>query len=192
MSAARAREAGRRGRTATRHGGRLALALAALSVASCGYALVGRGTVVDPTIKRIGVPLFRDATGRPGLDQRITQKVIEELLKRGRFDVVQDRAGVDAVVDGELLRFDQTPVGFSDAGGARTQASRYAVTLTARVRYAKTGQDEPIWANESFSFRDEYDVGADSANFFDQQGPAIERLSTSFARSLVSAMLEAF
>ncbi|HUG53747.1 MAG TPA: hypothetical protein VMR21_09100, partial [Vicinamibacteria bacterium] len=68
-----------------------AAALMAALATSCGYALVGRGTVVDPDIKRIGVPLFRDATGRPGLDQTITQKVIEELLKRGRFDVVQDR-----------------------------------------------------------------------------------------------------
>jgi hypothetical protein len=168
----------------------LALSLAVLS--ACGYALVGRGTVVDPTIKKIAVPLFKDSTGRPGLDQKITQKVVEELLKRGRFDVIQDRIGADAIVEGEILRYDQTPVGFSDAGGSRSQASRYAVTLTARVRYVKVGQDEPIWANESFSFRDEYDVGSDPTTFFDQQGQAIERLSTSFARSLVAAMLEAF
>lgn len=158
---------------------------------SCGYALVGRGTVVDPTIKRIGVPLFRDATGHAGLDQKITQKVVEELLKRGRFEVVEDRVGVDALVDGELLRFDQTAVGF-ESGGDRTQASRYAITLTARVRYAKTGQDEPIWANDSFSFREEYDVGSDAATFLNLEGPAVERLATSFARSLVAAMLEAF
>jgi len=172
--------------------GRLAAVLALTVLAGCGYALVGRGTVVDPTIKRIGVPTFRDASGKPGLDVKITQKVIEELLKRGRFDVVQDRVGVDAILDGELLRFDAAPVGFSDAGGARTQASRYAITLTARVRYAKPGQDEPIWANDSFTFKDEYDVSGDQSAFFDQQDQAIDRLATSFARSLVSAMLEAF
>jgi len=170
----------------------MAAVLALAVLAGCGYALVGRGTVVDPTIKRIGVPTFRDSSGKPGLDQKITQKVIEELLKRGRFDVVQDRVGVDAIVDGELLRFDAAPVGFSDAGGARTQASRYAITLTARVRYAKPGQDEPIWANDSFTFKDEYDVSGDQSAFFDQQDQAIDRLATAFARSLVSAMLEAF
>jgi hypothetical protein len=173
----------------------LAAGMALFAATGCGYALVGRGTVVDPTIKKIAVPLFKDSTGKPSLDQKITQKVVEELLKRGRFDVTSERIGADAVVEGELLRYDQTPVGFTDAGtaaAARTQASRYAVTLTARVRYAKTGQDEPIWANESFSFRDEYDVGSDPTAFFDQQGQAVERLSTSFARSLVSAMLEAF
>ena len=171
---------------------RVVLALSLAVVSACGYALVGRGTVVDPTIKKIAVPLFKDSTGKPGLDQKITQKVVEELLKRGRFDVVQDRVGADAIVEGEILRYDQTPVGFSDAGGSRSQASRYAVTLTARVRYVKVGQEEPIWANESFSFRDEYDVGSDPTAFFDQQGQAVERLSTSFARSLVAAMLEAF
>jgi Lipopolysaccharide-assembly len=172
--------------------GGLAVVLGLIACTSCSYALVGRGTVVDPTIKRIGVPLFRDATAKPGLDQKITQKVIEELLKRGRFDVVQERVGVDAIVDGELVRFDAAPVGFSDAGGARTQASRYAITLTAKVRYAKVGQDEPIWANDSFTFKDEYDVSGDQSSFFDQQDQAIDRLSTSFARSLVAAMLEAF
>ena len=172
--------------------GRLAAVFALAGFAACGYALVGRGTVVDPTIKRIGVPMFRDATAKAGLDQKITQKVIEELLKRGRFDVVQDRVGVDAIVEGELMRFDAAPVGFSDAGGTRTQASRYAITLTARVRYAKVGQDEPIWANDSFTFKDEYDVSGDQSAFFDQQDQAIDRLATAFARSLVSAMLEAF
>jgi hypothetical protein len=161
-------------------------------LSSCGYALVGRGTVVDPSIKKIGVPLFRDVTGKAGLDQKVTQKVIEELLKRGHFDVVSDRVGVDALVDGELLRYDSAPVGFSDAGGSRTQASRFAITLTARVRYTKVGVEEPIWANESFSFRDEYEVGSDATQFFDRETQAQDRMATSFARSLVAAMLEAF
>ncbi len=165
--------------------------LALLVGAGCGYALVGHGTVQNPGIKRIGVPLFRDATAKPGLDQKITQHVIEELLKRGHFDVVQDRTGVDAVVEGELLRYEASPVGFSDSG-TRTQANRYAITLTARVRYLKTGETEPIWSNESFQFRDEYDVSADAATFFDREEQAIDRIAQSFARSLVAAMLEAF
>ena len=163
----------------------------ALLSAGCGYALVGRGTVVDPSIKRIGVPLFRDTTGKPNLDQRITRSVVEELLKRGRFDVVQERAGVDALVDGEILRYEASPIGFSGAEGTTTQASRYGITVVARVRYAKVGAVEPIWSSENFSFRDEYDVG-DAASFFDREDQAIERLASSFARSLVAAMLEAF
>ena len=170
----------------------LAAALALLCFSGCGYALVGRGTVVDPSIKKIGVPTFVNGTGKALLDEKVTQRVIEELLRRGRFDVVQDRGGVDAIVEGELLRYDAQPVGFSDGAGGNTQASRYAITLTARVRYAKTGAEEPIWSSDAFSFRDEYEVGSDPASFFDREEQAIERLSQSFARSLVATMLEAF
>src|SRR6185295_7499641 len=73
----------------------LAFALLVTTV-GCGYSLVGRGITTDPTIKRIGVPLFKDRTGKLGLDQKVTQKVTEELLRRGRFDVVPQATGVDA------------------------------------------------------------------------------------------------
>jgi len=166
----------------------------ALALPACGYALVGRGTATDPSIKRIGVPTFKDTTAKPALDQKITQKVIEELLKRGHFDVVQTATGVDAVVEGELVSYSVVPVGFSEEGtGAnKTQASRYAIALTARVKYSKVGAEEPIWATDSFQFRDEYDIGSDPATFFDREDQALDRLATSFARNLVAAMLEAF
>jgi hypothetical protein len=173
---------------------RAAAALAMLALSGCGYALVGKGTTTDPSIKRIGVPTFKDATGKPGLDQKITQKVIEELLKRGRFDVVPTTTGVDAVVEGELLSYTVVPVGFSEegTGGNKTQASRYAISLTARVTYSKVGETEPIWSSDSFSFRDEYDIGAQAATFFDREDQSLERLAVSFSRNLVAAMLEAF
>lgn len=165
------------------------------ALSGCGYALEGHGIAVDPSIKRIGVPLFKDSTGKPGLDQRLTQKVVEELLRRGKFDVVQDTSGVDAVVEGQIVAYHVVPVGFSDTGAAgpsQTQASRYAVTITARIKYARVGETDPIWENDSFSFRDEYDVGEEAATFFDREDQAIDRLATSFARSLVAAMLEGF
>lgn len=179
----------------------VAALLLALALSGCGYALVGRGVIVDPTIKKVGVPLFKDGTGKAGLDQKITEKVIEELLKRGRFDVVQERQGVNALVEGELVGYNNTPVGFSDAGlpttpttgtTTTTQATRYSITLRAKVRYTKVGVDEPIWANDSFFLSEEYDLGTDPSAFFDREEQALERLTEAFSRSLVAAMLEAF
>lgn len=171
---------------------RIALALVVAGLAGgCGYALEGRGITVDPSIKRIGVPLFKDDTNRVDLAQRVTEAVINELLKKGRFTVVKDSTGVDAVVEGEITSFNAVPVNFTQ-GGDQTQASRYAITLTAKVVYRKTGQREPIWENDSFSLRDEYDMDTTAASYFDQEELSVGRLSESFARSLVSSMLEAF
>jgi len=168
------------------------LAAAAGAIASgCGYALQGRGITTDPSIKRIGVPLFKDRSGKPGLDARVTEAVMVELLKRGRFTVVRDTTNVDAVVDGEIQSWTVLPVGFSTDSGV-AQASRYAISLTAKVVYRKIGQTEPIWANDAFSQRDEYDMGQNASTYFDQENLSIERLATAFAKSLVAAMLEAF
>ena len=163
-------------------------------MSGCGYGLVGRGGGFDPSIRKIGVPLFRDASGRSSLDQKFTQKVIEELLKRGKVDIVQTTEGVDAIVDGEILSFLVQPVGFSGGGvgSAGTTASRYSITITAKVKYYKPGDPLPIWQNDAFVYRDEYDLGSAGASFFDREDQSIDRLALAFARSLVAAMLEAF
>jgi hypothetical protein len=174
---------------------RTALATLALPLlGGCGYALVGKGVNLDPSIKRIGVPLFKDSSGRPGLDQKITEKVIEELLKRGHFDVVPDATGVDALVEGAIVNYQSLPIGFSDDRSATntTQASRYAIVLVARVKYTKTGVLEPIWQSEGMTTRDEYDVGDDPSAYFDREEQAIDRLAITFARNVVASMLEAF
>jgi hypothetical protein len=170
-----------------------ALAVCALIASSgCGYALVGKGVTTDASIKKIGVPLFKDTTGK-ALDQKVTQKVTEELLRRGRFEIVSGTTGVDAVVEGELVNYNAVPVGFTGGDdAARSQAGRYAITLTARVRYTKVGAAEPIWQSDSFSFRDEYDIGTDAGTYLDREEQSIERMTTQFARNLVAAMLEAF
>lgn len=168
--------------------------LSLLASGGCGYALVGKGAFVDPKVKKIGVPLFKDNTGKPAIDQKVTAKVIEELLKRGKFEVLQQSEGVDALVEGELNAYLVNPVGFSGIGAdsTQTQASRYSIRLNARVRYGKVGEKEPIWQNDLFSAQDEYDVGSDPQSFFDREEQAIDRLIAIFARNLVAAMLEAF
>lgn len=171
---------------------RRAALLMLLGTSGCGYALVGKGVTTDASIKRIGVPLFKDTTGKAGLDQKVTQKVVEELLRRGRFDVVQESTGVDALVEGELVSYNATPVGFTGEDAGRTTADRYSISLTARVRYIKVGATEPMWSSDSFSFRDEYEIGSDPAIFFDREEQSMDRLTTSFARNLVATMLEAF
>jgi hypothetical protein len=169
----------------------LAGAGAAALASGCGYALQGRGITTDPSIRRIGVPLFKDRSGKLGLDARVTEAVMVELLKRGRFTVVRDVTNVDAVIEGEIEAWTVVPVNFSSETGL-TQASRYAISLTAKVVYRKIGQKEPLWANDAFSQRDEYDMGENAQSYFDREEQSIERLSASFARSLVAAMLEAF
>ena len=126
----------------------------AILTASCGYSLQGRGITTDPSVKRIGVPLFKDRTGKLGLDTRITAAVIEELSKRGRFTVVKETTNVDAVVEGEIEAYNVLPVDYnttSNDSQTSTLATRYTASVVAKVVYRKIGQPEPIWENDSMN-----------------------------------------
>jgi hypothetical protein len=176
---------------------RVLATLALCLLVGCGYTLEGHGMVRDPDIKRIGVPLFKDSTGKAGLDQKVTEQVIAALLRRGHFDVVQDSNGVDALVEGSILSYKAAPAGFSPQGGLaagsnRIEASRYAIVLTVSVKYSKTGVAEPIWQADQLAVHDESDIGDDPSAFFDREDQVIDRLAKSLAKTIVSSMFEAF
>jgi hypothetical protein len=73
--------------------------------------------------------------------------------------------------------------------------------VTARVELRSLRDNTVIWQNPAMSFREEYAAqnasasqgGVTSPNvFFGQDATALERLSTDFARKIVSDILEAF
>ena len=72
------------------------------------------------------------------------------------------------------------------------QASTYTVVVRAQVEFRDLVEDRVIWASNSFQFRDDYEIGEDPEEFFDQEGLTLQRLGEEFAKSLVSSILEAF
>ena len=106
-------------------------------------------------------------------------------------------SGADGVVRGEIIAISAAPVGFTDA----QLATRYRFTVTVSVKFDDNTQKKTLWENPALSFADEYELQSrvsvaggvlDGAAFLDQERVAIDRLSTDFARSVVSAILEAF
>lgn len=170
-----------------------ALAAAWAALAACGYALAGRGAFLPAHIRTIGVPLFGNNTSFYQIEQVVTEKVRSELIGRGRYRVLPDRSGVDAVLEGQILSVSAVPVAFT----AQQLASRYVVTMVARVAFRDLTTDKVLWENPSVTVREEYDVatgggGGDLTTFFGQNANALQRMAEDFARSVVSAILEAF
>ena len=64
------------------------------------------------------------------------------------------------------------------------------VVLRARVvgDFRKNGQER----DSHHFFREEFQISQESEDFFPEEGPALERLSRSFSRDLVSTILESF
>lgn len=170
--------------------------LAGLSLAllGCGYSLAGRGSFLPDYMRVIGVPMFGNRTPYSPLEQVLTEKVRVEFQSRGRYQVQPTDTGVDAVVRGDLTNVGAAPVGFNQS----QQASRYRFTITVGVSLSDVRQQKVLWENPALNFSDEYELAssasfaAGAAGFIDQERAAIDRLSSDFARSVVSAILEAF
>jgi hypothetical protein len=165
----------------------------ALLQAGCGYTLAGRGSFLPAYIKVIGVPNFTNSTPVTQVEQRISDRVRSELIGRGRYKVDPVTTGVDAVLLGEIISITIKPTAFT----AQQQASRYLLTLVAKVEFKDLKTDKVLWSNPAMPFSDEYDVSTATAAtdpnaFFGQDQNALDRLATEFARTLVSAILEAF
>ena len=159
-----------------------------------GYSLAGRGSFLPANIRVIGVPLFTNNTNVFELERRITEKVRGELSGRGKYRVEPTTAGADAILTGVISTVTFTPT----AWNAANQATRYVLALTASVELRAAGEaGKVIWTNPSLQFREEYEVtsttfASDAAAFLSSDVNAQDRLATEFARSVISAMLEAF
>jgi hypothetical protein len=173
------------------------LALAAVSASACGYALSGRGSFLPEYIRTIGIPLFQNRTPFVTIEQMFTERVRVEFQSRGRYAVQPTEAGADAIVHGEITGITPVPSAF----GNQQLANRYRITVTVAVRLEDVAQKKVLWENPALTFSDEYELqnqlapGAGAvvgAAFLEQERAVLDRLSTDFARSVVSSILEAF
>lgn len=174
------------------------LALGALGASACGYSLAGRGSFLPDYIRTIGIPLFVNRTPFVTAEQLFTEKVRIEFQSRGRYAVEPTATGVDGVVRGEIVGISAAPAGFTDV----QLATRYRFTIVVSVKFDDLAQKRTLWENAALSFSDEYELqsrlslgggaGVDASAFLEQERAAMDRLSTDFARSVVSSILEAF
>lgn len=166
-----------------------AVMCAALLAAGCGYRVAGRGSNLPAHWKTVAVPAFENRTLRYRIEQRLTDAVVRELLARTAYRVVPTEQNADAVLHGEVTALESSAVLFDTVTG---RATTQLVTVRLRVRMVDRKSGDAIYTNDSFQFREEYEISTDVRSFFEEQEPALERLARDFAASLVSALLEKF
>ncbi len=175
-------------------GSRLVIvAIAILSLNSCGYSLAGRGAFLPDYIETIGIPLFDNQTPVFEVEQVLTERVRTEFISRGSYQVLPGTDGVDAVLQGRITSIGLNPVSFT----TQQQASRYELRVTASFEFRDMHEDEVLWENPALLVIEEYAVttgtGAlDPQAFFGQDLNALDRVAENFSKTVVTAILEAF
>ena len=156
-------------------------------LADCGYHLRGTGSNLPPSIKRVDIPMFKNLTTRFELDVKLTQSVIDELVTRGKVEVVGDSAKADALLLGEIVAFNVNPIAFSN----QSTADRYNITVVAKIVLRDLSNQKVIFSNPNFVYIEEYEV-PQGTSYETWETQAINKVAEKFARTLVSTLLEGF
>jgi hypothetical protein len=165
----------------------------ALAAAGCGYALAGRGSFLPADIRTVGIPQIENKTTFYRTEQILTDKVRAEFIGRGKYIIRPDSSGADAVLTAELTNIVVQPVALTPG----QLATRFLFTVMIRAQFTDARTNEVLWSNDQLTFREEYELPTASgtvegATFVDTQTTALDRISTDIARSVVTAILEAF
>lgn len=162
----------------------------ATPLASCGYHLVGASSSLPPQLKKLYVTPFVNRTDKAELDQRLTEQVTQEWVRRGRFQLVSASDQADAVLSGTVVAAIVSPVQFDQQG----RATEYQLTVTTDVQLIDRTGEKPVtlWHEANFQLSTSYPVNTNIADYFDRTVEAMDRLARDYARNLVVTVLEGF
>ena len=160
-----------------------------LVLTGCGYHVAGRGSRLPTSVKTISVPALENRTSRYRIEQRLTEALVRELLVRTSYRVVSDPATADAVLHGQITGLESSAVVFETATG---RATTLLVTVRVSARLEERETKRVLFQNDDFLFREPYEISTDVPSFFEEEGPALDRLARDFAAKLVAALLEDF
>ena len=165
-----------------------AMLLAIALLTGCGYHTTARGGAF-PQIKTLAVPTFTNQTQAYRVEQVLTSAVVRELTTRTQYHVLHEASSnADATLKGVVIQTQTAPVTYDSSTG---RASSSLVTITMRISLVD-GKGTVLFENPNYIFRDEYQISSELSSFFNEESPAIDRLSRDLARSLVSNILEGF
>lgn len=159
-------------------------------ICSCGYHVAGKADLVPKSIHTIAVPPFSNATLRYKLTDSVPEAISREFIERTRYQIASDPASADAVLRGTIVNFVSYPILFDQQTG---RASGLQVNVTLQVTLTERATGKVIYSRPNFDFHDRYEIAVTNTNqYFDESGPALDRLSRSIARDVVSSILDNF
>jgi outer membrane lipopolysaccharide assembly protein LptE/RlpB len=167
----------------------LALTAFLINLPGCGYHTVGAATHLPPDVKVLSVPVFATRTETYHTETVMTDAVIREFAARTRLRVTPSvNPDGDAILHGTILKEVITPLTYN---ASTEESSSFLLTMVVSVTL-NDRDGKVLYENKNYVFREQYQSTTDLPTFLQENPAALDRLSRSFARSLVADVLESF
>jgi outer membrane lipopolysaccharide assembly protein LptE/RlpB len=165
------------------------LALYCLAMAGCGYHTAGHNLVLPENVRTLAIPAFVNQSQTYRIDQMLTGAVVREFTTRTHYQILHEaNDSADATLRGTILTTSTSPLTYDSRTG---RAESILVVVSMKVSLVDR-QGKVLFQNSGYLFREQYQVSQELSSFFEEDSPALGRLSRDFARTLVSNVLEGF
>jgi len=166
----------------------LAVLLSVLGT-GCGYHTAGHTVTIPDNVRILAIPAFVNQTQTFKIEQMLTAAVVKEFVTRTHYHVInQISDDADAALHGTVLASYTTPLTYDSQTG---RAASVMVVISMKVSLLDK-RGKVLYQNPAYLFREQYEVPRDLNSFFEEDSPALQRLSRDFAQTLVSNILEGF
>jgi outer membrane lipopolysaccharide assembly protein LptE/RlpB len=167
----------------------LPLAWVLLATVACGYHTVGHVVTFPQNVKTLAIPAFVNQSQTYRIEQMLTTAVVHEFTTRTHYQILNEaNDAADATLRGTVLTTSASPLTYDSRTG---RAESILVIVSMRVSVVDR-QGKILFQNPSYVFREQYQVSQEPSSFFEEDSPALGRLSRDFAQTLVSSVLEGF
>ena len=169
---------------------RIAVVFLGLSLSiACGYHTAGHTVRLPESVKTLAIPGFVNQSQTYRIEQTLTAAVVREFTTRTHYQILHEATdSADATLHGTVLTTSASPLTYDSRTG---RAESVQVVVSMKVSLVDR-EGKILFQNPSYVFREQYQVSQELSSFFEEDSPALGRLSRDFAQTLVSDVLEDF
>jgi len=155
----------------------------------CGYRFseTSDGSAFPPDVRRIYIELISNATYEPFIENRVTEALVSEFARSGRFVLTEDRSSADAVLSGRITSYTSRAVSFDRDD--KIAEYRSEMRVSALVRRNDDGR--VLWKGEG-AWTEEYPASSDRMRQEDNESVAIGIVSDRIAEQIYYHVMSGF
>jgi len=155
--------------------------------AGCGYQLVGMGSSLPEHITNIRVTVFKNKSYEYGLENILTQEMMNSFNRRAGVTVVRSTAQADAVLEGVIKEYKYVPT-----LNSQRQVTQYYIYITAEIKLYDLVREEIYWESKNYAFHEIYKVTGGLSSIQANRQQAWQDAAEDFAERIASVLLEGF
>ena len=159
-------------------------ALTTLAAAGCGYSLRGN---LPEHIKTVAVPVFRNRTSEPGVENFLTGAVVEAFSTNGRLRVVRPERA-DSILEGEVVGYQVQSIAYDP----RANVQQYRLVVTLNLRFRDVRRNEVLFEQQNLQELSDFRTLGVVSQTISREETALRAAATEIARSIVALAIDRF